>query len=137
MSNKNCPHCKQLMNVYKRSLRKGLVEALIKLDQRGWSRSSDLDLPIGINADFSKMRFWGLIYKPTDDRNVWDITGKGKRFLGGLIKIPKYVYIYNNSVEKYSSEMILSEEIMPEIVDKESVLKEAIPKNQFNAEDVD
>lgn len=90
MSNKNCPHCNQLMNVYKRSLREGLVEALIKLDQRGWSRSSDLDLPIGINADFSKMRFWGLIYKPTDDRNVWSITGKGKRFLCGLIKIPKY-----------------------------------------------
>ena len=105
MSNKSCPHCHQLMNVYKRSLRKGLVEALVKLDQRGQSRSSELDLPIGINADFSKMRFWGLIYKPTGDRNVWDITGKGKRFLDGLIKIPKYVYIYNNSVEKYSSEI--------------------------------
>ena len=125
------------MNVYKRSLRKGLVEALVKLDQRGQSRSSELDLPIGINADFSKMRFWGLIYKPTGDRNVWDITGKGKRFLDGLIKIPKYVYIYNNSVEKYSSEMILSSDVMPEIVDKESVLEESIPKNKFNVEDVD
>ena len=137
MKSRRCPHCDQLMNVYKRSLRKGLVEALQRLDQRGWSRSSELGLPFGINGDFSKMRFWGLIYKPTKDRNIWGLTWKGKKFLEGEIRIPKYVYIYNNSVEKYSEETISADEVKDEVVDKESVLEEAIPKDEFNAEDVE
>ena len=137
MKNTNCHHCGQLMNVYKRSLRKGLVIALYKLRHRGWSKSSQLDLPLGINGDFSKMKFWGLIYKPTEDRNIWGITVRGMKFLEDEKRIPKYVYIYNNSVEKYSQETILASEVMPEILDLESVLKDSIPKNQFNSEDVD
>jgi hypothetical protein len=137
MENKHCPHCNQLMNVYKRSIRKGLVDALTQLNQVGFSKSSDLNIPIGINGDFSKMRFWGLIYKPTDDRNIWGITVKGKRFLEGEIRIPKYVYIYNNSVEKYSEETISVEDVKEEKVDKESVLNEATPKEEFNPEDVE
>jgi len=54
-------------------------------------------LPISASADFSKLRFWGLVEELDDIRadgsprnGYWRITPKGRKFVRGEITIPKY-----------------------------------------------
>lgn len=122
-----CSHCSQKIMVYRRNIRKGMIYGLIELWKKGECKSSELNIPIGINADFSKLRFWGLIYKPSLKREVWAITNKGKDFLTGLIEIPKYVFIFNNNVERYSSELVKLIDICPEKIDFDIITKHARP----------
>jgi predicted transcriptional regulator len=129
-----CDCCGQKMMVYRRGLRKGLILALIELWKRGPSKIANMDLTHGINADFSKMRFWGLIHKAGDQKKsnaVWEITEKGKDFLTGLIDVHKYIFIYNNEVQKISTERVKLIEIHHEKIDFETVLEDAEKYEDF------
>lgn len=127
MSSSICECCGQTIKVYKRGLRKGLIVALLKLYHVGRSELMDLDLPFGIVADFPKLRFWGLVYKDRDSRDCkhWMITKKGKDFLFNNLAVPRYVYIYNNNLEKHDEEMITIKDVGNERVDFKSVLKDS------------
>ena len=94
-------------------------------------KSSELGLPVGINADFSKLRFWGLIYKDLKiNRDKWMMTKKGIDFLFNDFEVPKYLFIYNNDVQSYSEEFITSLEILSQKqkeINTNTVLEEAEP----------
>lgn len=60
---------------------------------------------------------WGLIESPSPEESedkkcsgLWRITYQGKRFVRGMITIPKNVYIYNKEVLKFSEERITIKE---------------------------
>ncbi len=131
---KFCDACGQAMMVYRRGLRKGLIFGLIALWKNGPSKIADLDLTFGLTADLPKLRFWGLLYKLGEEKRsnvVWEITNKGKDFLTGLIEVPKYVFIYNNKLQRFSKETIKLIDVHHEKIDFESVLEDAEKYQDF------
>jgi hypothetical protein len=96
--------------MYKRRFYHLMAYGLILLYNRnmqyrmGYFRlTEDLLLDKRQQADFSKMKYWGLIEQAGEKRHVqggrlssnWRITNKGIRFIKGEIKIPRYAKIIN------------------------------------------
>lgn len=131
---KYCDACGQKMMVYRRGLRKGLILALIELWKVGPSKIADLEFTFGITADLPKLRFWGLIHHAGEEKRsnvVWQITEKGKDFLTGLIEVPKYIFIYNNQLQRFSKETIKLIDVHHERIDFEYVLEDAEKYQDF------
>jgi len=129
-----CEYCDQKIMVYRRGLRKGLILGLIQLWKVGPSKIADLDLTFGITADLPKLRFWGLIHRYGEEKRsnvIWQITEKGKDFLTGLIEIPKYAFIYNNQLQKFSEEKIKLIDVHHEKINFETVLEDAEMYSDF------
>ena len=131
MSNiKYCECCSQKIMVYRRSLRKNMIPGLIVLLDGFPRKTVELGLSPGARSDFTTLRFWGLIYRDLNkDRNKWMITQKGKLFLQGKQKIPKYVFVYNNQTKNYSEENIWIEDVHHEQINIDTVLANARPVN--------
>lgn len=56
--------------------------------------------------DIAHMAYWGLV--ENEKPGLWKITDKGLSFVFGTLEIPKYAFIYNKKVYRYSDEMITS-----------------------------
>lgn len=112
----HCPCCGQFAKRYKRKITSSMVMALIfiyrkNVKTRDWIHVEDYlknieGIPSSIRGDSSKLRYWGLIEKKhgekedkNPDNGYYRMTEKGEMFVKGLIKIPKYVFIYNDNVE--------------------------------------
>ena len=54
------------------------------------------------------LRHWGLVEQKA--RGLWTITDKGRDFLDGRLKVPKYVLIRGNRVVGYDGEMVSVED---------------------------
>lgn len=70
-------------------------------------------LPPSIRGDFAKLRYWDMIEGAQGERNdgsrrlgLWRITGRGIAFVERQSREPKYIFIYNNKVLKFSEESI-------------------------------
>lgn len=132
-----CPHCNQTMMVYKRAIRRNMIPGLILLSDGLVRRTSELGLSLGARSDFTTLRYFGLIYKPYgEDKDKWAITQAGRDFITNNLSIWKYVYVFNGHVEGRSDEQIYISDITPERFEKQKLLEEAIPKFEFNPEDV-
>lgn len=94
-----CPCCEKAFNVvYKRNLYKAQITALRELEtKKGSFNPSSF-------GDFSKLQFWGLIYRL--ENNHWRITSKGSMFLHGLTDVSKYVFLQNNILIGSSDEKV-------------------------------
>ena len=127
-----CPCCSQKMMVYRRSVRKNMIPGLIILQDGTPRKTVELGLSEGARSDFTTLRFFGLIYRDLEkDRYKWMITQKGLLFLRGLTTIPKYAFIFNNEVKRYSEERVWINQIHPEKIDLETVWKNAKPLKSF------
>ncbi len=107
----NCPCCKQMVKLYKRKLTTTMMLGLIDLNKHTQQPVHIKEIKVVNGGEFAQMKRWGLI---EDDKNddltkrtsgQWSITQKGKDFLNGMIRIPKYVFTYNGQTMKYSSEL--------------------------------
>lgn len=127
-----CECCNQKMQVYRRSVRKNMIQGLVILLDGVARKTVDLGLSAGARSDFTTLRFFGLIYRDLNqDRYEWRITQKGKLFLQGKIKIPKYIYVFNNKVKKWSEEEVWINQIHPEKLNLDIVLENSIPLGEF------
>jgi TusA-related sulfurtransferase len=112
----NCPLCLQRVRLSHRKLNRGHV--LFMLDLARLSTTEDpwvhrKQCTSTKNRDYNVVKDWGLIrMKPNDtdptkkESGYWRLTDKGERFLRGKVRVPKYVYIYNNTVLGESDETV-------------------------------
>jgi len=129
-----CPHCGQLMKVYRRTIRKNMLPGLYALSDKTPKKTSELGLTIGARSDFTILRYWGLICKQED--NKWSLTDKGRKFIKSEMLIPKYLYIFNSQIEGKSEEYIGINNIDEEF-DKEDFMNHSIPLDEFDQEDLE
>jgi len=130
-----CEACGQKMMVYRRSVRKNMIPGLVVLSDGIPRRTIELGLSPGARSDFTTLRFWGLIYRDLKkDRYKWMITQHGLLFLEGKSTIPKYTYIFNNQVKRYSNEVVSVKQIYPEKIDYDEIMKNAAPLEGFKDE---
>lgn len=118
-----CPVCGQTCRVYRRPLNSTMARGLLWLltevrseihPTRIWVdiRSSAPRWLVAAGGEFAKLRHWGLIeqmpYEGTDKlaSGTWRITEKGLRFALKHFKIPKRVYLFNNTIEGWSEDRV-------------------------------
>ena len=132
-----CPHCKQKMAVYKRSIRKNMLPGLIALrDSNEPLKTIQLGLDAGARSDFTTLKYWGLIWKPLKEkRDLWAITYKGMEFLNNRIAVQKYIYVFNGNIEGRSDELIFAMDIDDKIFSSEELINETQPLSEFRTED--
>jgi hypothetical protein len=100
---------------YTFTFNKGLSTFLVKLYERNRPcKTDDLGLTYAQRTNSQKLAYWGLAEPYTDPeceesitkRGWWMITDKGKRFVEGLISIPKKVKTRCGDVTGYLGEDI-------------------------------
>jgi hypothetical protein len=128
---KHCPHCGQVMMLYRRNIRANMLYCLRKLfftHKTNPMKCNDIDKRSNVISDFSKLRHWGLIQN--HDHNMWSITEFGIKFILGKASIRKYVWVYNNQVQPDPEGEINPEimvwDIAPEEISKATVLSDAL-----------
>lgn len=105
-----CPCCTQHVQKYSRPITSAMAMALIILYKecrkggrhvdRPWIHAETMlkgaDCPASIRGDFSKLKYWGLIYPKEEMEGYYDITVKGILFVEGKVKVESHVMLYNN-----------------------------------------
>jgi len=118
-----CPCCKQYVKLYKRKLNSSMAYALVAIYKYFNANPNDewLHVPSYLSrimssatirgGDWSKLRYWKLIEAQKairDDGSErvgnYRITDEGKKFVQGLIRVPKHVYLYNQQPVKRRDE---------------------------------
>jgi len=116
----DCPCCGQFVKLYKRKITSSMAQGLIVISKRNEVGEYFHLLTFfknikftqaGIAGDLSKLRWWGLLEMQEGTREdgnpntgYYCLTKNGKLFVGGLLKVKKYVFIYNNVVRSKSDE---------------------------------
>jgi hypothetical protein len=112
-----CPVCDQYARQYCRNLSSAMAGCLIWLVQR-WNANGHRWIspmrkaPRRFITSYSLAKHWGLIHeRPNDNPEVgrsglWKPTKLGRKFALNQVKVPKYVYLYNNEVLDFSEERI-------------------------------
>jgi hypothetical protein len=124
-----CPCCDQFAKVYKRKINSFMSQALIlinnyfsKSDAEEWLHVPSYLVEVGAkDRECAKLRYWGLIEEKESDRGdgskhsgYYKITEVGKKFAKGLIKIPKYVYLYDGQLQDFGGEYVTIQETLKE-----------------------
>ena len=115
----NCPCCAQHVKLYKRKLNSGMAAGLVIMYRHHFANRSEpfdthklLFRGRRLDADFAKLRFWGLITRVEADTegvnhprrgSKYKITEDGCRFVERQISVPKYVYLYNDRPQKQTA----------------------------------
>jgi hypothetical protein len=102
-----CPCCNQRAQLYKRTINRGQARSLIGIyladKQRGWVHVNSLD---SRSREEGKLRYWGLLeeertLKPDGGRSgYWRLTDKGLAFVLCQVRVPKYVYLYDDKLQR-------------------------------------
>lgn len=124
---KYCECCGQKVMIYKRRLRKTLIDALWVLDMV-WHTLNWRDTWV---TDVKVLKFWGFIYTEENKKSNIGITAKWKRFLNWEIRVPLVAYVFNNTLQplpEWEKEKYVSiYDITDEEINRDSMLQEAIP----------
>lgn len=113
---KTCPTCGQYIKLYPRLIHYTMARCLILLAKFQNGKDVFIHLPSettkrGINysnTSFALARYWGLIVQQENDNKtkrcsgMWKITKKGLDFIDDKIRLPKYIYLYNNELYNYT-----------------------------------
>lgn len=115
-----CPCCTQRVQLYRHKVNAQITKCLIqmyRLNGDDWVHVLQ-DLKPS-NRMYSLARFWGLIEPkgdtPEDDKKssgYWRLTSKGVSFVLGQITIPKYAYIFNDKVYRFSPDQVTIREAL-------------------------
>jgi len=106
----SCPCCGQVVAKSRRtiygSMAKWLIELVLKSVEarNGYVEVRNLRSKGG---DYAKLRFWGLVeQKPNRDpkkkeSGIWRPTEEGRKFAFRTLKVPRAVFIFNNTFQGY------------------------------------
>lgn len=103
----DCPVCTQFAKVYRFHINASQAVAAIRIWRKAgteWADVSAMGLPHGLHAHLSKLRFWGILEKPSELRRddgsnrvgIWRITSLGESWIRGETTVPSHARIYNN-----------------------------------------
>lgn len=112
-----CPCCSQRAQRYRRKLDSLMARGLVRMyvwfrDHPGvrWMHverelKSDPLSPGGIGRQVATLKYWGLIRLMRDEepdgaavRGYYRITKRGRQFVRGQITLPRYIFVYNNTL---------------------------------------
>lgn len=130
-AHQKCPHCGQLMKIYRRAIRVPMLICLKHLWAMGaypaYVKAREIPGYDG-GGDFAKLRFWGLIEE--GEPLHWRITYSGLKFLSGDLRVSKYRWVYDNKIqpdpEGQTNELISIVDVAPELMDKNIALENAV-----------
>jgi len=111
-----CPCCGQFSKIYTRKLNSGMAYSLLRIARAfpngEWVHVERFSKSDTRAAEFSKLRFWGLV-EPKGERKedgnsagYWRVTQKGYAFVGLKTLIPAKAQIYNNGCRGFSDQQI-------------------------------
>lgn len=109
----NCPCCGRFAKVYRRKINASMARALILLHHAdGWVHLFSYLTERGCqHSDAALLRHWGFIEARGDERadgnphsGVYRITLEGTDFAYGNTAAPRYVLLYNDTVQGFSDE---------------------------------
>lgn len=113
----HCPCCSQYAKRYKRSLYKGYVHWLIWLVEQvaageEWADVRDTPKHLGRNGDYAKLQWWGFVESAGKRSRMWRPTREGLAFVKGRTRVPKYVFVYDNTVEGFSADTVSVHDVL-------------------------
>lgn len=119
----DCPCCGQHAKIYKRTIHAGMAAALIRMyqmnvtDNGGWIPVSEI-YARGAAGDYAKLRYWSLV-ESADARGAvknasgfWRLTDRGKRFVEGQLRLPKYALVFDNNVLGHEGALVTIHECL-------------------------
>lgn len=121
----NCPCCGRLGKLYRRTLSSGMARTLLVIYRHaeatqppgGWVAVSELgDSGVLRSREHHRLRFWDLLEPHVDShrtadansRDMWRITEHGKAFARDEIRVPKAVYVYDNTPWRFDEDQRVS-----------------------------
>lgn len=110
----DCPCCGRFSKIYRRCITSTMARQLIEFYKAGgaedWTHTKVVVNNRSGAGDFSKLRYWGLIEKKPRDEDqqqksngYWQITHTGFEFLMNRVSLPKYAYVFDDTVINTSS----------------------------------
>lgn len=112
----SCPCCGQFVKRYRRKITSAMAYGLILLHQESkgeWIHmlSFFTERKMSSTNEMAKLRHWGLIEKKDGEKEdgnpnngYYRITRRGILFAEKMISVPRYCFIYNDTVSEFSSE---------------------------------
>jgi hypothetical protein len=113
----DCPTCGRHAQIYRRKFHASIARQLIRLYWLGgtahYIHASKLILPeVSGAGDFSKAKYWGLIYQQintdpdTKCNGMWMLSAEGVAFVRGQHRIAREVFVFDDEVQGMSAETI-------------------------------
>lgn len=97
-----CPCCTQLAKVYRRRVNAGMARSLIEMYRLAGTGWVHVPTQVGSRSrEEGKLAYWGLVEEarhPREDggrAGWWRVTAKGRLFVLGQIRIPKYARVFD------------------------------------------
>jgi hypothetical protein len=119
----DCPCCDRWGKMYQRGINRTMAGGMVWLAQMT-ADGEWIDAPhqgphwMVRSNQYQTMRWWGLCERcaplPGEDKKFsgfWRITDLGKQWTNNKVKVPKYVWTYDNTVIKFEGPMVGIDEI--------------------------
>lgn len=101
----NCPACDRHVKIYKRCINSSMARSLVVLYREAGTSWAYVPEVVGARSrEEGKLAYWGLVEEEKTKRpdggraGWWRVTPAGVGFVGGGVKVPKYVFVYNSNV---------------------------------------
>ena len=111
----DCPCCGGRAKVYARKLNSTQCRVLriVASNDDGMTPRQVVQMS-GVQSDLGKLRMWGLTHYD-EERRLWLATDRGRAFLGGRLRVPHRVLIYQGDVLGFDdSRMIGIADVLPD-----------------------
>ena len=117
-----CPCCDQWAKLYRRHITSSMAHALILMYRYFAANPNDDDLHVArflvlrkrssdvAGGDVIKLRHWGLIERGKRVGH-YRLTVRGRQFVRGRSTVPKFIYLFNNTVMNTSPDTIVIQDI--------------------------
>ena len=121
-----CPMCDQFAKVYTRSLNAKMAALLIQAYKKFGAHDfhiTELEGASASGGEFARLRYWKLIEEKlnTDDSKrtsgVWRVTMRGFDFVHRLLRVQKYVLLYNGNLMGFEGDFVTIEDCLQDKFD--------------------
>lgn len=133
-----CPCCDRYVRVYRRTITKSQVEFLVDLLYAARAHARRDGRPVGHvyvdvrtiqgqhmrGGDYSKLAYWGLIERSTAEQGYWRITPLGRSWLRGTVVVPRYAYVLDGVVQRFSTDGLGVDDARREVFDLDKLLSQ-------------
>ncbi|MEI7817095.1 MAG: hypothetical protein WCI45_07875 [Desulfuromonadales bacterium] len=151
-----CPCCDKFGKVYKQKIGSGNAGALIWMVRNTDPAKPWIDMRtqpprwITQKTTFTLLRWWGLIegyvnvreiidpetkemeMRTTKNSGLWKVTPAGFDFVHRRIQVPKYVYLYNDTLQNVGTKTCTIDECLTEKFNYDRLMNDDNPQEFLN-----
>lgn len=122
-----CPVCTRMAKVYKRKIHKAMAKSLIDLYKLGGTTEYVYWYEVSTSGNLANFRHWGILEEQEGNPGHWKLTDKGKEFIKGEIRVPKYSLSFDGEFIGLDDEETISiEEALGEPFDFHELMNKRI-----------